>query len=201
MLVSKPAYQAIPGVPMDGARDQPDVALLASPGNAGYVVVFEGALNVVGGTSAAAPTWAGIVALLNHAASAGSSGAGALNPRLYALGQRQYAEGGPAVFHDVTAGNNSFHGVPGASAGPGFDLASGLGTPNVDLLVHAFTPSACTGDCNGDGTVTIDELILGVDIALGATAVNACPLMDTNHDGEITIDELIAATNRALNGC
>lgn len=198
-LVSKPVYQVAPGVPQDGARDQPDVALLASPSTPGYVIVMEGGLSVVGGTSVAAPAWAGIVALLNQAAH--TSGSGALNYALYPLAQKQYAENGRAVFYDITAGNNSFNGVKGFVAGVGYDLCTGLGTPNVDLLVQAFEPPVCAGDCNGDGMVTVDEVITGVSIALGATTLSACPALDTNQDGQITIDELIAATDRALTGC
>jgi hypothetical protein len=55
------------------------------------------------------------------------------------------------------------------------------------------------GDCNGDGQVSIDELILGVNIALGIQPVTACPAFDTNADGQVSIDELIAAVNVALN--
>jgi subtilase family serine protease len=163
------------------------------------VLVVNGQLGVVGGTSVAAPAWAGIVALLNQAAQNG--GSGALNYALYPLAQKQYTENGPAVFHDVTRGNNSGDGVSGFSAGVGYDLATGLGSPDVDLLVQAFAPPACAGDCNGDGMVTVDELIAGVNVALGVAPVSSCPAMDTNHDGQVAIDELIAATGRALNGC
>lgn len=54
------------------------------------------------------------------------------------------------------------------------------------------------GDCNGDGVVQINELILGVNIALGNLPLTDCPAFDTNHDGRVTIDELIAAVNAAL---
>jgi hypothetical protein len=54
------------------------------------------------------------------------------------------------------------------------------------------------GDCDGDGIVTINELILGVNIALGNLPVTACPAFDTNRDGQVSIDELIAAVNAAL---
>jgi hypothetical protein len=60
---------------------------------------------------------------------------------------------------------------------------------------------ACAGDCNGDGEVTVDELILLVNIALGTSNVTACPAGDTGQDGEITIDEILVAVNRALLGC
>ncbi|MBI3784997.1 MAG: hypothetical protein HY270_16520, partial [Deltaproteobacteria bacterium] len=61
-------------------------------------------------------------------------------------------------------------------------------------------PGACVGDCGSDGELTVDELILMVNIALGAD-VNNCLAGDANSDGEVTIDEIIAAVNNALNGC
>ena len=59
----------------------------------------------------------------------------------------------------------------------------------------------CVGDCNGDGMVAINELITGVNIALGSAPVSSCPAIDANGDGEVTINELIAAVNNALGGC
>lgn len=198
-LVAKPSYQAAPATPSDGARDQPDVALLASPPSPGYVIVVESRETIVGGTSVATPAWAGIVALLNQAAR--TDGAGALNYRLYALGRRQYAGQGPAVFNDVTRGDNNRNGVPGFGAGPGFDLVTGLGSPNVQRLVAAFAAPECTGDCNGDGAVTIDELLVGVNLALAEGTPVPCTAFDVNGDGHVTIDELVDAAGRALNGC
>ncbi len=66
-----------------------------------------------------------------------------------------------------------------------------------------FTSAAtsCRGDCNGDGMVSINELVTGVNIALGNSDVSSCPAFDANGDGEVTIDELIAAVNAALGGC
>jgi hypothetical protein len=57
------------------------------------------------------------------------------------------------------------------------------------------------GDCKNTGQVTIDELILMVNIALDEAPVSECPAGDPNHDGKITIDEIIIAENNALNGC
>ncbi len=69
----------------------------------------------------------------------------------------------------------------------------------------AFTvgvpPIGCAGDCNGDGSVAINELITGVNIALGSAQVSSCPSFDVNGDGNVAINELIAAVNNALNGC
>jgi len=62
-------------------------------------------------------------------------------------------------------------------------------------------PRICTGDCDGDGTVTINELIMGVNIALGSAPLGNCSAYDKNGDGVVAVDELITAVNAALNGC
>jgi hypothetical protein len=67
-----------------------------------------------------------------------------------------------------------------------------------DIL--GFRPR-CIGDCNFDGNVTIDELILGVNIALETSPTQACPPIDANNDAAVTIDELVSAVIAALNGC
>jgi hypothetical protein len=63
------------------------------------------------------------------------------------------------------------------------------------------TPNACVGDCNGDGEVTVNDLILGVNIALGNQPVSACPAFDPSGDGMVGIGELIQGVNNALDGC
>ena len=63
------------------------------------------------------------------------------------------------------------------------------------------TPKPCAGDCNNDGTVTVDEILTMVNIALGNTSVTTCEAGDPNHDGQITVDEILTAVNNALNGC
>jgi hypothetical protein len=60
---------------------------------------------------------------------------------------------------------------------------------------------ACPGDCSGDLAVTIDEVLLGVNIALGASPVEACPGMDSGGSGSVEIDEILQAVNAALIGC
>lgn len=57
-----------------------------------------------------------------------------------------------------------------------------------------------TGDCDGNAEVTVDELIKGVNIALGDLALTECPSLDANGDGEVTIDEMLRSVNNALNG-
>ena len=64
------------------------------------------------------------------------------------------------------------------------------------------TPGAgCVGDCNGDGEVTVDELIKGVNIALGTLPLSDCLSLDANGDGTVTVDEIVKAVNAALNSC
>jgi hypothetical protein len=71
-------------------------------------------------------------------------------------------------------------------------------TPTATATV---TPVRCTGDCNGSGAVTIDELIKGVNIALGQAPLTSCPSLDADGSGTVTIDELVRAVTNALNGC
>lgn len=68
------------------------------------------------------------------------------------------------------------------------------------ILVESFV-GQCPGDCNGDGEVTIDELLTMVNIALADADLSACAAGDVNQDGQITIDEVLFAVNNALNGC
>lgn len=62
-------------------------------------------------------------------------------------------------------------------------------------------PAVCVGDCDGSGAVSVDELISGVNVALGDTPVTACAALDGNGTGVVTVDEVLAAVNAALNGC
>jgi hypothetical protein len=61
--------------------------------------------------------------------------------------------------------------------------------------------AACSGDCNADRIVTVDELIRGVNIALGSLPMDNCPALDANGDGQVAINELLIAVYATLNGC
>jgi hypothetical protein len=106
ILFPKPYWQTGPGVPDDKARDVPDISLSASAEHVGYQVYVYGDLYAVGGTSASAPSLAGVVALLNqHLVSKSvltKPGLGNINPTLYRLGQSPNN-----IFHDVTTGDNA----------------------------------------------------------------------------------------------
>ncbi len=65
----------------------------------------------------------------------------------------------------------------------------------------AALPPSCTGDCDHSRSVTVDELLTMVNIALGNAAVSDCLAGDSNHDNQITIDEILVAVTNGLNGC
>src|SRR6185369_13297640 len=65
----------------------------------------------------------------------------------------------------------------------------------------AAAAQVCPGDCDGSGTVSIDELILAVDIALDIEGTERCPAADRDGSGTVSVDELIAAVDVALDGC
>ena len=101
-LYAKPFWQV--GItPNDGARDVPDIAFSASVESLPYVVVAGGQTAGYGGTSCAAPPFAGVLALLNQAIGAAKPGLGNVGPMLYALARNPATAG---AFHDVTAGSN-----------------------------------------------------------------------------------------------
>ncbi len=145
---TKPSWQSAPGVPSDGFRDTPDVSLDAAS-SVGYVTFTEyvpgsNQLYVSSGTSATAQCFGGIMALVNQKSGGGRQGNP--NPVLYRLAAAQYSGSGPAIFHDVTAGNNSVPGVGGFSAGPGYDLVTGLGSVDVQALANGFGGTASSPD-------------------------------------------------------
>lgn len=195
VLFSKPSWQTGTGVPSDGQRDVPDVSLAADPNHDGYLLCATdsaasppslpcssgfrdsgGNLNVAGGTSFGAPSFAGIVAILNQKT---GSRQGNVNPTLYAL-----ATANVGAFHDITTGTNIVPcqvGTPncpttgaaqyGFSAGTGYDQVTGLGTIDAANLVNNWSngnPTAAdfslygnvvaiaTVGGSGTSTITVD---------------------------------------------
>lgn len=136
-VFDKPAYQVGPGVANSTKRNVPDVALMADPIGPGYFIVQSGITTTIGGTSASAPSWAGILALVQQRNQ--NIRLGNANFRIYALGSNQ-AAGGPKVFNDVTVGNNSVANVMGFNAQTNYDLATGWGSVNAsELARNLFT--------------------------------------------------------------
>jgi kumamolisin len=133
-----PSWQSTANVPKPtqaaGGRGVPDVSGNADP-STGYVIRVDGSSMVIGGTSAVAPLWAGLIAVAN--AQNGKS-AGLLQPAIYAAKAK-------AAFNDITSGNN-YSGTPvGFKAGPGWDPCTGLGSPIATKLIPLVSPASSTG--------------------------------------------------------
>ena len=126
-----PNYQAHAGVPPSANADKrvgrglPDVAADADPAT-GYSVRVDGQDAVVGGTSAVAPLWAGLIARLNQGL---GKSVGFLNPTLYGLTTQS------EVFRDITSGNNGAY-----VAGAGWDACTGLGVADGAKLLEVLSP-------------------------------------------------------------
>jgi kumamolisin len=122
-----PSYQANAQIPRNAntgsaGRGVPDVCGDADP-QTGYQIRVDGQQQTIGGTSAVAPLWAGLVARLNQHLGAPL---GFAQPRLYPLL-------GTAGFHDITQGNNGSY-----AAGPGWDACTGLGSPDGTQLASSL---------------------------------------------------------------
>jgi kumamolisin len=128
-------------------REVPDVSADADP-YSGYVVYYDGSWTGIGGTSAAAPLWAAFTALTDASSSCAGKAIGFANPVLYSAAASAYS----ADFNDITSGNNDYTGTHSGlyPAGTGYDMASGLGTPNG----AALPASLCSGGSTGN-TVTV----------------------------------------------
>jgi hypothetical protein len=198
----KPSWQYAPGVPNDQVRDLPDVSLFASngvnlsaapvcgePGDCAAVASGYPQVTLVGGTSASSPAMAGILALVNQK----YGRQGQANFTLYTLA-RQF----PNVFHDITLGTNDIACPPNTypdcnvlvaadhafdsygkyAAGPGYDMASGLGSVDVNQLVSnwdnvTFEPSSTTLQATPSSIV--HGTVLTVNVAVKASSGSATP--------------------------
>jgi hypothetical protein len=221
-IFAKPSWQSgVTGIPTDGARDVPDVALTAA-GHDPYIICFHGAcqngiVNLISGTSASAPSFAGIMALIDQKMSLlpapdNSPRQGLANYVLYPLaasensnlskcnGSSATLPLGTCIFNDVTVGNNAVPDTQFTStlypAGTGYDLATGLGSVNVTNLVNAwagasFRPTTTSLKLNG-GTTT-------VTVAHGASVNVAIGVAPNSGTGTPAGDvSLIAATGPSV---
>ncbi|MFD1675571.1 S53 family peptidase [Alicyclobacillus fodiniaquatilis] len=132
-----PSWQQNAGVPPSAnsggqvGRGVPDVAGDADP-DTGYQILVDGQQYAMGGTSAVAPLWAGLIAIANQQL---GHAVGYLNPTLYSLGSDSDA------FHDITSGNNDIADAPDGAyqAKAGWDPCTGLGSPVGQMLITALT--------------------------------------------------------------
>lgn len=173
---STPSWQTGSGVPTvdPGTAGQhhryvPDVALNAA-GHDGYFGQQDGSAIIYSGTSASAPAFAGIMAMVNQATNQAN---GNPNPRIYALAAQS-----PNIFHDITSGSNSVPclagtlncsggTITGYSAGPGYDMVTGWGSVDAYLFVQAF---AGNGGTPPPAPLTITTSATLANAAVGTTA-------------------------------
>ena len=201
-LFAKPTWQSgVSGIPNDTSRDLPDLSLTAALHD-GYLLCLEGScipdaqgfisLFLIGGTSASAPSFAGIMALVDQQ----RGPQGQANYVLYRLAA---AEAGslaqcnaastttlPAstcVFNDVTTGNNSVPGQTGFPAGTGYDLATGLGSVNVNNLVSQWNTISfrATTATLTPGTITATHgLPVSLTVAVAPNSGTGTPTGDVS---------------------
>jgi hypothetical protein len=211
---SKPVWQAGTGVPADGVRDLPDVSLFASAGfNGSFYIMCEADMGVfgssetcslttntfvgIGGTSASAPTFAAIMALVNEKTGARQGNA---NYVLYKLAAQNGAScnsstaaatGNSCVFYDITKGNDSVpcggtlncspapsggygimvdsNGNPAWTTTPGYDLATGLGSVNAYNLVNAWNAATFTPSTTALTSLSPVNIVHGQAVNVSAT--------------------------------
>lgn len=202
----KPSWQNAPGVPDDGTRDLPDVSLFAAngpnlsatpicaePGDCAPVTSGDPQITLVGGTSVSSPSMAGIFALINEK----YGRQGQANYTLYALARQS-----PNVFHDITMVTNDTVCGPGGppdcdvpvpnqtfyfdsygiyAAGPGYDMASGLGSVDVNQLLtnwNKVTYTASTTTLQASPASIVHGLAVAVSVAVKANSGSAIPTGD-----------------------
>jgi uncharacterized protein (TIGR03437 family) len=200
IFFSKPPWQSGPGVPADNARDVPDISFSAAGNHDPYMVVNSNGQRATGGTSASSPSFAGVVALLNHylvSSGAHSPGLGNINPELYRLARTT-----TNVFHDITQGNNfvpcaagspgCVNGSMGYAATPGYDLATGLGSLDVYSFVTQWnTPAAGT---------TVSLAVSPSSITFGNPVQLTATVTPVSGNGSVPIGTVAFSTGRTLLG-
>ena len=219
-VYSKPSWQTGAGIPSDGKRDLPDVSLFASDGFVGNFYVIcqsditggfcdSNSLAGFGGTSVSTPAFAGIMALVNQ--TMGGVRQGNPNYVLYKL-----AAANPGAFHDIPAGStiampclkgspnctvNTEHAVGilnGYSTGTGYDLATGLGS--VDANVLATSWSSVAGNFKASAVTITDPAPLGIthgqQVSTAITVAAVAPATGT-PTGDVS---LITSTGQSVGG-
>ena len=158
-------------------RQVPDVSADADP-NTGYIIYYNGqnsdptqpsGWQSIGGTSAAAPVWAALLADVDSSTACHGTVVGFANPALYQAASTGYS----ADFNDITSGDNDFTGSHGGlySAGPVYDMASGLGSPKAAGLASGLCANAVHVNNPGTRISTVDQPVgvqIGTSLPTGA---------------------------------
>jgi len=224
ILTPRPAWQGgVTGIPSGSFRLVPDLSLSSSPGNAGYLYCSSDRatgvtgscsngfrdsnntyLTVAGGTSFAAPIFAGMLAIINQKLN--STGQGVVNSELYLLAENSASYA--SAFHDITSGGNQCNAGPsycssaGASeyaAGTGYDQASGLGSINFYNLLTAWPGSSASLAAS---TVTLSAAMTspasGASDAITITVASASSSITTTPTGTVSVAVDGATQNSSL---
>ncbi len=182
----QPSYQNGIVTQSSTQRANPDVAYDADP-NTGFPVYDSynngtaAPWSQFGGTSDAAPQWAGLMALVAQGRGAAGSldGPSQTLPKLYALSKTN-----PQDFHDITTGSST--GSPNEPALPGYDLATGLGTPVANLLVPDLVGSQSNpGATHFSVTASPSSLTAGSSTSITVTALDASGNVVTGYTGTV----------------
>lgn len=203
-LWSRPSWQVAPGInPGETKRLVPDVSTMGDP-NTGFIEYFTGTASGVcrhgcsglgwgpiGGTSIGAPIVSALVA--TAAQTCGVSRLGFINPSLYAMASTGYV--------DVTTGGNDLFGVGSYSAGPGYDMASGLGSPKpgafmaglcpatFDATKSSFATSSTTATVKSPGAIVTATLHDSNNLALANALVSVgATASGSGANGQVLID-------------
>jgi pseudomonalisin len=161
VIFSQPSWQkGVAGAnAANGMRAVPDVAMTAS-GHDGYIIVEDGSFWVIAGTSAASPSFAGLMSLVVE--QQGGKGQGNANPQLYAL-----LSAAKNPFHATPSGNNTVPGVTGFTAsGIAYNLATGLGSVDGAVLAESWSAPAKTPSTN----FALTSSATAGTVAMGKTA-------------------------------
>ncbi len=221
---TKPAWQVGTGVPADVSRDVPDISLNASAAHDGYLFCTSGScvsgyrtatgnLAVVGGTSAATPSFAGLLALVEQKIGARIGNA---NPILYSLANSTYA---PNVFHDVTTGSNAVPcttgtpncpngGTIGFNAATGYDLATGWGSVDAFNMVNDWSLVTALGAGAGQTaslttlTASATGATIGTTLTFTAAVASGTGTGPTTPTGtvQLLVDGVLTGSAVALSG-
>lgn len=237
-LWPKPSWQTgVPGIPADGHRDVPDISLNSSPDHDGYLyctqVLTQGSpttyvsscqatsfrlsdgsqsdtnnLTSAGGTSFAAPSFAGLLAIIEQKLGS-AGGLGNINPALYQLAANAttYA----STFHDITTGNNQVpcttgttncpsgsNPVIGYVAGTGYDLATGLGSVDANKLATAFGTVTFSTATTTTLAVSPASPLVGATVTLTATVKPGSGTTAPTGTVTFTVDGTALASPPAL---
>jgi len=224
----KPSWQVGVGVPSDSVRDLPDLALNASPDDEGYLLCVFGSCqtstlngqqvleqaSIIGGTSASAPSMAGIMALVEQKNGAYQGQANYVFYKLAAMdtltscdssAMTSPGQSTTCVFNDITLGSNSDPGLPGYAtptaewtAGVGYDLATGLGTVNAANMVAQWGNISLAGSATTlttTGTSVAHGQPLPIKISIAPASGSSIPTGDValvtdkyGAVGQVTLD-------------